>query len=137
VEVNNGENTERGNNMNGNSGTHNKGKSSGSKMHNEKIIKGGKLAARGSQVFKNKNGNSLKIGSDNLQEVLREKEISNGFEAQIQRPNNNNSMDFAWPQTSNNMEMQREIMEGTNKSGYEHQYGPNDSDNTKYAKTSK
>jgi hypothetical protein len=35
------------------------------------------------------------------------------------------------------MEMQREIMEGTNKSGYEHQYGPNDSDNTKYAKTSK
>jgi hypothetical protein len=118
-EVNNGENTERGNNMSGNSGTHNKGKSSGSKMHNEKIIKGGKLAARGSQVFKNKNGNSLKIGSDNLQEVLREKEISNGFEARIQRPNNSNNMDFAWPQTSNNMEIQRETMEGTNKSGYE------------------
>ncbi|GAU33801.1 hypothetical protein TSUD_221390 [Trifolium subterraneum] len=58
-------------------------KSSG-KNNNEKIIKDGKLAARGPQGFKNKNGN--------LQDVIREKKVAQLLEDQLKKSKSSSTM---------------------------------------------
>jgi hypothetical protein len=54
---------------------------------NEKASKKGKLAARGSQNFKNKINNGSKKGGDNLNVMLREKKIIKLLEDQLQNTN--------------------------------------------------
>jgi hypothetical protein len=82
---------------------------------NEKASKKGKLAARGSQNFKNKINNGSKKGGDNLNVMLREKKIIKLLEDQLQNTNGKSNEVDMWPISSNPKELLRESMEGTSE----------------------
>ncbi|PNX89465.1 hypothetical protein L195_g045585, partial [Trifolium pratense] len=91
-------------------GQHNKVKTVNDKNSNEKAIKDGKLAARGSHSFKSKSNNSSKKGGDNL----HARKVTQLLEDQMQNTNDNNKRADTWSSPSNYQEVQKENKERRN-----------------------